>query len=258
MGDNSDNIDPATTACPASAGNDIFATTRWTVILAAADSSSPGAERALEEICGIYWFPIYAYIRRRGHSPENAEDLAQEFFRQMLEHRWLRDADREKGRLRAFLITALKHFMAKEWRHAAADKRGGGRIHLSIDTENAEIRYASTADDPSVESEALFDREWALALLELTMKRLENEYADAGKQDRFNLLKEGLFSPHGDLDYPALAESLNLGVPATQVAVHRLRKRFRELYRVEVAQTLPAGMDLEDEIRYLGGCLARM
>lgn len=179
-------------------------------------------------------------------------------FRQLLEHRWLRDADREKGRLRAFLVTALKHFMAKEWRHAVAEKRGGGRTPLSIDAENAETRYASTARNPSVEAEALFDREWALTLLELTMKRLANEYADAGKSERFDLLKEGLFSPHQDLDYPALAESLNLGVPATQVAVHRLRKRFRELYRLEVAQTLPAGMDLEDEIRYLGGCLARM
>jgi RNA polymerase sigma-70 factor (ECF subfamily) len=238
--------------------NDIFVTTRWTMVLAAADGSTPQAERALEEICRIYWYPLYAYIRRRGHSQQDAEDLTQEFFRQLLEHHWIADVDREKGRLRAFLITSLKHFMAKEWRHASAKKRGGGQVNLSIDSGIAEGRYASAAKTPSMEAEALFDHEWALTLLDLTMKLLKDEYADAGKSERFALLKEGLFAPHQDMDYPSLAASLHLSVEATQVAVHRLRKRFRELYRMEVAQTLPPGANLDEEIRHLGGSLAGM
>ena len=236
--------------------NDIFATTRWTLVLAAADRATPEAERAMEEICSIYWVPIYAYIRRRGHSPEDAEDLAQEFFRRLLEHHWIADADQDKGRLRAFLITSLKHFMAKEWRHASARKRGGGQANLSIDSGIAEGRYASSASTPLMAAEALFDREWALTLLELTMNRLKNEYADAGKADRFALLKKGLFVPHQELDYPSLAASLHLSVPSAQVAMHRLRKRFRELYRMEVAQTLPPGANLDEEIQHLSTCLA--
>ena len=236
---------------------DIFVTTRWTMVLAAADRSTPQAERAMEEICRIYWFPLYAYIRRRGHSPEDAEDLTQEFFRQLIEHHWIGDADRDTGRLRAFLITALKNFLAKEWRKASAQKRGGGQPVLSIDTGIAEGRYASAAKSPSIEAEALFDHQWALTLLELTMQRLRNEYQDAGKAERFAALKDGLFAPHQDIDYPALANALELSVAATQVAVHRLRKRFRELYREEVAQTLPSQACLDEEIRYLTESLAR-
>lgn len=238
-----------------SSHGDIFVTTRWTVVLAAADRSTPQAERALEEICQIYWFPLYAYIRRRGHSPEDAEDLTQEFFRQLLEHHWIEDVDREKGRLRAFLITALKHFMAKEWRKASAQKRGGGQFNLSIDTRIAEGRYASTAT-PSVEAEVLFDREWALTLLDLTINRLEMEYADADKANLFIHLKDGLVMAHEGLDYPFLAKKLDMTEGAVRVAVHRMRKRFRELYRAEIAQTLPTGADLDDELRHLSASLA--
>lgn len=235
--------------------DDIFVTTRWTVVLTAADQSSPQAERAMEEICQIYWFPLYAYVRRRGHSPEDAEDLTQEFFRQLFEHRWIENVDREKGKLRAFLITALKHFMAKAWRKASAKKRGGGQFNLSIDTQMAEGRYASTAT-PSVEAEVLFDREWALTLLDLTMKQMENEYTDAGKTNLFAYLKAGLVIAHEGLDYPALAEKLEMTEGAVRVAVHRMRKRFREIYRAEVAQTLPPGADLDEELHHLSASLA--
>ncbi|MBN2438046.1 MAG: sigma-70 family RNA polymerase sigma factor [Deltaproteobacteria bacterium] len=237
--------------------DDIFVTTRWTMVLAAADRSTPQAGQALEEICQLYWYPLYAYIRRHDHSPENAEDLTQEFFRQLVEHHWIGDADRNKGKLRAFLMTALKNFMAKEWRKASAKKRGGGQLPLSIDTGIAEGRYASTTKSPSIEAEALFDHEWALTLLELTMQCLRSEYGDAGKQERFAVLKDGLFAPHQDIDYSALAESLDLTVAATQVAVHRMRKRFRELYREEVAKTLPPDANLDEEIRYLAESLAK-
>ncbi len=238
-----------------SSGDDIFVTTRWTVVLTASDGSSPQAEHALEEICRIYWFPLYAYIRRRGHSPEDAEDLAQEFFRQLLEHNWIADADRKKGKLRAFLITALKRFMAKEWRRASAQKRGGGQRPLPLDSSIAEGRYASTVVTPGDDAEALFDRQWALTLLDLTIKHLENEYTDAGKADLFTQLKSGLVMSHESLDYPTLAEQLDMTEGAVRVAVHRMRKRFRELYRTEVAQTLPPNADLDEELRLLSASL---
>ena len=237
-----------------SSHGDIFVTTRWTVVLAAADRSTPQAERAMEEICQTYWFPLYAYIRRRGHSPEDAEDLTQAFFRQLLEHHWIADADREKGRLRAFLITALKHFLAKEWRRASAQKRGGGQRILSLDSSIAEGRYASN-ETPQLEAESLFDRQWALTLLELTMKQLENEYVDAGKAADFSKLKEGLVISHQAINYPSLSAELDMTEGAVRVAVHRMRKRFRELYRTEVAQTLPPGTDLDEELRHLSASL---
>ncbi|MBN2162416.1 MAG: sigma-70 family RNA polymerase sigma factor [Pontiellaceae bacterium] len=235
---------------------DIFVTTRWTVVLNAAGDSSLQAARAMEEICRIYWFPLYAYIRRRGHSPEDAEDLTQEFFRQLLEKQWIAEADRNKGKLRAFLITALKHFMAKEWRKASAKKRGSGRHMLSLDSSIAEGRYAST-DFPQIEAEALFDRQWALTLLDLTLKRLELEYADNGKTELFKALKNGLVMAHASLDYPRLARQLDMTEGAVRVTVHRMRKRFRELYRSEIAQTLPPGSDLDEELRHLAGGLVR-
>jgi RNA polymerase sigma factor (sigma-70 family) len=239
-----------------SSHGDIFITTRWTVVLAAADRDAPEAERALEEICQTYWFPLYAYIRRRGHPPEDAEDLAQEFFRQLLEHHWIGDVDRAKGRLRAFLITALKHFMAKEWRKASAQKRGGLQRTLSLDSSIAESRYASTAT-PGTDAEALFDREWALTLLDLTFNRLEQEYLNAGKADLFARLKEGLVMTHQAINYPELSAYLRMTEGAIRVTIHRMRKRFRELYRAEIAQTLPPGADLDDELRHLAESLAR-
>ncbi len=236
--------------------HDIFVTTRWTMVLNAAGGSAPQAERALEEICQVYWFPLYAYIRRRGHSAEDAEDLTQEFFRRLLEHNWIADADREKGKLRAFLITALKRFMAKEWRRASAQKRGDGQRLLPLDSSIAEGRYASTVT-PGDDAEALFDREWALTLLDLTVKHLENEYADGGKAELFTKLKDGLVMSHEALSYPSLAKELAMTEGAVRVAVHRMRKRFRELYRQEIAQTLPPGADLDEELHHLSTSLAQ-
>lgn len=236
---------------------DIFVTTRWTMVLAAADRSGPQAERAMEEICSIYWFPIYAYIRRRNHSPEDAEDLTQEFFRCLCEKHWIADADREKGKLRAFLITSLKHFLVGEYRKASAQKRGGGAFHLSIDTTIAEGRYASAVEPPSVDAEHVFDRQWAIALLDRTMQMLKNEYADAGKKELFSALKDGLFLSYQTLDYSALAQRLGNSEGSLRVIVHRMRKRFREIYRREVAQTLPPAADLDEELNHLMRSLSR-
>jgi RNA polymerase sigma-70 factor (ECF subfamily) len=234
---------------------DIFVTTRWSVVQEA-KGSTPQSHEALEYICQTYWFPLYAYVRRRGHAPEDAEDLTQEFFRQLLEHRWINDVDRRKGKLRAFLITALKRFLSKERRRKSAKKRGGGQRMLSLDSRIAEGRYASS-DTPDLEAEALYDRQWALTLLDLTVQRLENEYADAGKAELFAAMKDGLVMTHQSIDYPSLAAELDMKEGAARVAVHRMRKRFRELYREEVAQTLPAGADLDDELRHLSESLVQ-
>jgi len=248
--DSSTGKDPAS-----SSQHDIFVTTRWTMVLAAADRSTAEADRAMEDICQLYWLPLYAYIRRRGHSPEDAEDLTQEFFRQLIEHHWIADADREKGKLRAFLIVAMKRFMAKEWRKASTQKRGGGQRVLPLDSRIAESRYASSIT-PGDDAESLFDRQWALTLLDLTLKQLENEYTDAGKTKLFSCLKDGLVVAHQALDYPSLAEELDMTEGAVRVVVHRMRKRFRELFRAEVAQTLPANADLDEELHHLSRSLA--
>lgn len=234
----------------------VFPHTRWSVVLAATQQSAPEAEAALETICRAYWYPLYAFVRRSGQSPHDAQDLTQEFFRQLLEKRWLAAADREKGRLRTFLVTALKHFMAKEWRRAAAQKRGGGQTHVPMDTAFAESRYAAEGAT-QLPAEAVFDRQWALTLLDLTVQRLEAEFVAAGKADEFVILKRCLVAAHDAIDYAALAARLDRSEGAVRVAVHRLRKRFRELYREEIIQTLPNGAELDAELRYLAGILAQ-
>src|SRR5258706_16242148 len=155
-----------------------FPHTRWSVLLAATQKPSPAADAALEAICRAYWYPLYGFVRRSGQSPQDAQDLTQEFFRHLLEKRWLEAADREKGRLRTFLVTALKHFMAKEWRRASAQKRGGGHTHVPMDTAFAESRYGAEGATP-LPAEAEFDRQWALTLLDLTVQRLEAELVAA-------------------------------------------------------------------------------
>lgn len=232
-----------------------FPRTRWSLVLAATRDSSPDSLAALETVCRAYWYPLYAYVRRCGQSPPDAQDLTQEFFRRLLEKRWLADADRQKGRLRTFLISALKHFMAKEWRHASAQKRGGGQRQVPMDTTFAESRYAADVD-ARLGIDEVFDRQWALTLLELTLQRLATEFTAAGKAGDFAILKDFLAVTHNAIDYDAAAARLNSSAGAARVAVHRLRKRFRELYRQEVSQTLPDGGDLDAEIRHLAKAMA--
>ncbi len=233
-----------------------FPPTRWSVVLAATQQPSPEAADALESICRAYWYPLYAFVRRSGASPHDAQDLTQEFFRQLLEKGWLASVDREKGRLRTFLVTALKHFMAKEWRRASAQKRGGGQTHIPMDTAVAESRYAAEMTT-QLPAEAVFDRQWALTMLDLTVLRLEREFGAAGKAEEFTVLKGCLVAAHRTIDYASVAAQLNLSEGAVRVAVHRLRKRFRELYREEIAQTLPDRAELEAELQHLAGILAK-
>lgn len=233
-----------------------FPPTRWSLVLAARQQASPASFAALEAVCRAYWYPLYAYVRRCGNGPHDAQDITQEFFRLLLEKRWLDQADRDKGRLRTFLITALKHFMAKEWRRQSAQKRGGGQECVPMDTDFAESRYAADPGGATAADE-LYDRQWALALLELAMDRLQSEFVAAGRSGDFVVLKEFLAVSHAAIDYRAAAARLNLSEGTARVAVHRLRKRFRELYREEISQTLPAGADLEMEMRHLANALAR-
>jgi len=206
-----------------------FPLTRWSLVVSARQQPSPESAAALEAVCRAYWYPLYAYVRRCGQSPHDAQDITQEFFRLLLEKRWLESADRAKGRLRTFLVTALKRFMAKEWRRLSAEKRGGGAIHLPMNTGFAESRYAA---DPGaqVAADAVFDRQWALTLLELAVDRLSAEFKTVGKAGEFAVLKSFLTVPHAAIDYPSAAARLGVSEGAARVAVHRLRKRFRELY----------------------------
>jgi DNA-directed RNA polymerase specialized sigma24 family protein len=233
----------------------IFPNTRWSVVLAATQRPSPESAPALEAICRAYWYPLYAYVRRCGQPPHDAQDLTQEFFCRLLEKNWLDAADREKGKLRTFLIVALKKFMGNEWRRASAQRRGGGLAQVQFDTAFAESRYA--ADSHALAPDEIFDQQWALALLDLTVNRLRAEFAAAGKPGDFAALKDCLMAGRGAIDYVAVAKRLGLNEGAARVAVHRLRKRFREIYREEILQTLADGADLDAELRHLATALAR-
>ncbi|MEI7733394.1 MAG: sigma factor [Verrucomicrobiota bacterium] len=234
----------------------LFVTTRWSVVLAARRTPSPESAAAMETICHAYWYPLYAYARRCGQSPADAQDLTQEFFRLLLEKRWFEDVDREKGRLRSFLVTAMKHFMAKEWRRANAQRRGGGSTHVTIDTAIAEGRYA-TEPETTLAADEVFDRQWALSLLDFTIERLQAEYTSTGRGTDFGILKDCLTASHGTIDYASIARQLATTEGAARVAIHRLRKRFRQIYREEIAHTMPDGAEAEAEMRHLANALAR-
>ncbi|HVU38284.1 MAG TPA: sigma-70 family RNA polymerase sigma factor [Opitutales bacterium] len=227
-----------------------FATTRWTMVLAAGRKSSPDAARALEELCRAYWYPLYAYVRRRGHSTADAEDLTQAFFTRLLENDFLRGAARDKGRFRTFLLVAFQRFCANEWDRSRAQKRGGGQHVFSLNLDTAERRYhAEPADELS--ADRIFERRWALTLIEQTIARLRAEYATAGKTRDFDALKVFLTGDAGEVPYVELAAQLGQGEGALRVAVHRLRKRFRELFRQEIAQTVSSPSEIDAELRHL-------
>jgi len=238
-----------------SEGPRLFPNTRWSVVLAARQTTSPASAAALETICRDYWYPLYAYVRRCGQSPPDAQDLTQEFFCRLLEKRWLDAADPEKGKLRAYLIVALKHFMNKEWRRHSAQRRGGGQASVPFDTTLAETRLA--ADPQALAPDETYDQQWALTLLDLTVKRLQAEFQTAGRGADFDILKQCLMAERGAIDYAGVAQQLGVNEGAARVAVHRLRKRFREIYREEISQTLADGADLEAELRHLAAALAR-
>ena len=232
-----------------------FVTTHWSVVVSAGQSDTPQSRDALEQLCRVYWFPLYAYVRRRGHSPEDAQDLTQEFFARLLAKEWLASTDREKGRFRTFLIVALKRFLANEWDRLHRAKRGGQAPHFPLDPELAEARYQS---EPALELSAdrIYERRWALALLENTMNRLREEFGQANKAAEFERLKVFLTADKSAIAYADVARDLGTSEGAARVAVHRLRRRFREVFREEVAHTVASAEDVAEEFHHLLAALA--
>lgn len=219
-------------------------------MLAAGRRSTPQSDRALEELCRAYWYPLYAYVRRHGHSKEDAEDLTQGFFAAFLRRNYLGDVRSEKGRFRAFLLAALKHFLANEYDRAGRQKRGGGLTPLSLDWQGADTRYQIDPPD-QLSPDKLYDRAWATTLLGQVITRLRDECAAEGKADVFEQLKPFLTVGKRDIPYAEAATKAGLNEGAARVAVHRLRKRYRELLREEIAQTLSDPADLDEELRAL-------
>jgi RNA polymerase sigma-70 factor (ECF subfamily) len=227
--------------------DDPFCPTRWSIVLAARGPDSARGTAALEQLCSSYWHPLYSYIRRRGHSPEDAQDLTQTFFARLLEKRWLDAVAPEKGRFRAFLLAAVKHFLANEWDRSQAQKRGGGVVHVSMDAETRYLREPADQLTP----ERLFDRQWALALLETVLTKLSAQHDTADKHRLFEALRDTLTGDQPENGYAELGRTLGLTEGAVKVAVHRLRKRYRELLRAEIAQTVSDPAQVGDELRAL-------
>ena len=203
----------------------------------------------MEELCRTYWYPLYAYVRRLGHPVEEAQDLTQEFFARLIEKQWLADADRRKGRFRTFLLTALNHFLANEWRHSHAAKRGGGKRLISLD-DTTEARYAQ---EPAchLTPEKIYDRRWAMSLFDRALRRLREEYVAADKTGLYDHLKEFLSAEARDGEYDRLGLELEMSAGAVAAAVHRLRQHYRQLVREEVTQTVETPADVDDEVRAL-------
>jgi RNA polymerase sigma-70 factor (ECF subfamily) len=229
-----------------------FASTQWSLVLAAGRRSTPEAEQALAKLLSAYWPPIYAYLRRKGYPAPEAEDLTQSFFLRLLEKDYLRDARRERGKFRSFLLTSLKHFLANEWDRAQAQKRGGQFQLISLE-EIALQENMPLLDAQTLTPEEQFERQWALTALNRVIARLGEEYKNAGKASLFENLKDFLIGDDG-LPYQQVAVAMEMSEGAVKTAVHRLRSRFRKLLRAEIAETLPRPDDqaeVDGEIRYL-------
>jgi RNA polymerase sigma-70 factor (ECF subfamily) len=227
-----------------------FASTRWSVVAAAGQGTSPEAQEALATLCKIYWYPLYAYARRRLASVEDAQDLTQEFFAQLLEKDYLQAADPRRGKFRSFLLTVFKHFLSKERDRANAQKRGGGRRFLPLDFQAGETRYHLEPADRGT-PDTIYQRRWALTLLEQALARLRQEFTGSGKRQLFETLKATLTGDGSAGPYAQIGETLGITEQAVKVAVHRMRQRYKELLRDEIAQTVSSSEEIDDELRDL-------
>ncbi|MGH7978037.1 MAG: RNA polymerase sigma factor, partial [Limisphaerales bacterium] len=225
-------------------------TTRWSTVFRAGRADTTGDRDALEKLCRTYWYPIYACVRRSGHSPEDAQDLTQEFFLRLLAHQSFANATPELGRFRSFLLGALNHFLIDEWKKARTQRRGSGRQMLSLDWALAEKQFRMEPADNATPDKA-FDRNWATALLEEVLKRLEDEYRRDGKLQMFESLKQSLIGAGQSQAYARLAAESGMAEGALRVAVHRLRKRYRALLEAEIANTVSSRDDVRLELAYL-------
>jgi len=233
-----------------------FATTHWSVVLAAGQSGDMKSDVALEELCRTYWYPLYAFVRREGHAPHDAQDLTQAFFARLLEKNYVAQAERERGRFRTFLLAALTHFLADEWDKSQRQKRGGGREIVSFDAAAAEERYKIEPLD-QLDAAKLYERRWLTTLLDQVLAQLEQEFRETGKESLFESLKSSLLAEDSGLSYAELGARLGLTESAVKQAVHRMRRRYRELFREEIAQTVAGPGEVEVELKHLFAVLRR-
>jgi RNA polymerase sigma-70 factor (ECF subfamily) len=233
-----------------------FPTTHWSVVLAAGGAASPQSRAALERLCRAYWYPIYAYLRRCGDAPHDAQDLTQEFFARLLDGKSLESVSPDKGKFRSFLLASLNHTRAKEYERANAIKRGGGKEIISLDAQVAEEQFQREPAS-TLSPEHYFEKEWATALLERGLARLREEYEAAGKSVLFKNLQVFLSDIAGARQYTVAAAELKMNANAVAVTVHRLRHRYRELIRLEIAETVATPEDIDEEMRFLRVALSR-
>lgn len=228
----------------------VFATTHWSVVLAASEAESARSHEALENLCRVYWYPLYAYVRRKGYAVHDAQDLTQEFFTRLLARNYVSVADRNKGKFRSFLLGTLEHFLAREWTKANAQKRGGGTLTFSLDELDAENRYRL---EPSHDRTAkkMFDQRWAITVLEEAMSRLREECLSHNKSDLLSAVAASLSGEKGEASYSQIAAELNMGESAVKMAVLRLRRRYGELIRAQIAQTVTTPEEADEELHYL-------
>jgi len=233
-----------------------FCTTHWSAVLAAGDTRSSRAENALAELCRTYWYPLYAYVRRRGNNPTEAEDLTQGFFARLLEKNYLASVTPGVGRFRSFLLASLKHFLANEWDRAQTAKRGGGKVIFSLDDQDPEARYQFEPVE-NVTPETLFEQRWALTVLERVLTRLRQEFVTTEKAELFDQLKIFISTDEPGCSYAEVSTRTGLKEGTAKVAVHRLRRRYGELLRAEISNTVSEPDEVEAEVRHLISVLSR-
>ena len=226
-----------------------FLTTHWSVVIRAAKQDSASAHEALCELCRTYWYPLYGYVRRRGYSPQDAEDMTQSFFARVLEKNYVADADRARGKFRSFLLTALKNFLANEWDRQHARKRGGFSSSINIDQATAESRLQWELRD-EMQPDKAFERQWAMTLLDRVMAELEREYTESGRAKLFDALR-GSLAKDESRSQADIAASLNVSEAAVKMALQRLRARYRDLLKAEIARTVSSPDEIEPELRAL-------
>jgi RNA polymerase sigma-70 factor (ECF subfamily) len=241
---------------PSAKGSGLFTTTHWSVVLAAGQQDAPQAGEALEKLCGTYWYPLYVYVRRRGYSVEDAQDLTQEFFARAMKKGSFGLANPARGKFRTFLLHSLQNFLANDWKSAHRLKRGGGTPCLSLDVADAERRYAN---EPAamLTPERAYEKRWAMTLLEGVLANLQQEYDRAGNGRVFEELADLLWGKDASLSYARIGERLGMNEGAARGAMHRLRERFRERLRAEVAHTVTDFREVDDELRHLMAVVGR-
>jgi RNA polymerase sigma factor (sigma-70 family) len=246
-----EDADSNSVAPSSGAGGGQFSTTHWSVVLTAGKKDVPQAAHALEELCRTYWYPLYAYVRRRGYGPEDAQDLTQGFFARLLDQNYPAQADRAKGKFRSFLLLTLNHFLSDEHERSVSRKRGGGQALISLDDSEAEERYGLEIADERLSPEKLFEQRWAQAILTQALDRLRAEYACQEKGNVYGVLKAFEPGEQETLTYEQAAAQLGVTESAVKSMIYRLRKRHRELVREEIAQTVSTDAEVDEELRHL-------